>query len=416
MMNLSSWIAGRFLRSPHTGRFAPLLKVTALLSVAMGICALTVVMGVMRGFREELSTRLTALNAPVTLTRTDEGALLDADQVRALFPNGALRDVSPFVEGEVIVQSNVARDPIAMGGRVRGIDRSSLERIAGLGLVLPESVDASDPLAPRAGEEIPGAIIGREMAGELAVHPDFEDRLMLTAPLAEVGPTGELLPSSRPFVLNGLFRTGLYEYDGKMILTTLEDARRLLGQQAREGWHVWLNTTTAAPEMVAAVTPKLPAGWEAEGIHQQNRKLFAALALERTAMGAILFLVVLIASCAIIGVILLVGAAKRKDIALLEAIGMTRRGIQRIFLVQAALIGAVGSFIGLAAGMGIIGALILWPVRLPDSYYLDFLPVEVNPVAALLFALAGIAIALVASIVPARQTTRLDPAEVLRYE
>jgi lipoprotein-releasing system permease protein len=412
---LASWIAARYLRSRSAGRFAPLLRVTAIASIALGITALIVVMSVMRGFRRDLADRLLGFNAHITLTRTAAGEPLARDDVERLLQDASVRDIAPFVQGEVIAQT-LGSEPNAQGARVRGIDPASLGAMGSVHFYFPEGSAGLADVAPEARGALPAAIIGSEVVAQLSVHPDFEDALELTAPLAELAPTGELMPSRMRVRVAGVFRAGIFDYDSKYILMSLDEARRLLGEEAMEGWQVRLARATDVPRVLAPLRARLPEGWEASGVDTKNRKLFAALALERLAMGGILAMVLVIASCATAGIVLLVIQAKRKDIAILAAIGVTPRSIRQIFLIHAALIGALGSSIGLAAGIGICLAMGHGRLRLPSSYYLEFLPVELSVGTAILFAAAGVAIAIAAALVPVRSASRLDPVEILRYE
>lgn len=417
-MNLSSWIASRYLLSKRAGRFAPLLLATAVASVAIGMLALVVVMSVMRGFRAELADRLLGFSAHVTLTRGADSAELSKMEAASLFAPLPLRDVAPFVQGEVIAQSGVAGDLLAQGARVRGVEPDELGAMRRVDYYFPEGSEGFASLSSHLGKgrTFPGAIIGGEIVTQLSVHPDFGDVLTLIAPLAEVLPSGELGPNKRMVDVAGIFHTGIFEYDSKYIIVSLEEAGRLLGQQAEGGWFIRLDDPDRVDEAIALAKGRLPEGWRVIGWNEQNRKLFSALRLERIAMGGVLLMVLLIASFSIVGVVLLVTAAKRKDIAILQSLGMTPRAIGRVFILYAAFIGAAGSSIGLAGGMALCLALQRWPVRLPASYYLDWLPVEVAPLLAVLFALAGVAIAVAAAVIPVRQAMRLDPVEVIRYE
>ncbi|MFH0799782.1 MAG: ABC transporter permease [Pseudomonadota bacterium] len=414
-MNFTTWVALRYLMSRRAGRYAPLLTATAVASVALGMLALILVMSVMRGFRQELASRLLGFNAHITLSRSADAGPLARDDVEALVPKSKLRDAAPFVQGEIIAQSAASGELLAQGARVRGIEPDWLGAMGKVRFYFPEDSAGFDSLKALPGG-LPGAIIGNEVVAQLSVHPDFGDRVDLVAPLAEVGPTGELTPNERRFAVTGVFLSGVFDYDSKYILVALSEAKRLLGEQAEEGWQIRLTDAANVAGILSSMKAKLPAGWKAEGWNEQNRKLFAALKLERTAMAGVLIMVMLIASFAIVGVVLLLTAAKRKDIAILEAIGLTERGVGRIFIAHAALIGAAGSLIGLVAGLGICFALERYPIRLPASYYLDWLPVDTNPVAAVAFALVGVAIAVVSSIYPVRQAMKLSPVEVLRYE
>lgn len=408
------WVASRYLFSRHAGRFAPLLTAVSVGSVAVAMLSLIVVLSIMRGFRTELSERLLGFNAHITLTQGALAPALDRSQVAALFADGVLREASPFVQGEVIAQSEGSGELLAQGARVRGIEPEAVGHMQRLQLWIPPQGSAS-PLLERGSGHSP-ALVGNDMAVELAIHPDFGDALDLIAPMAELLPNGELGPNRRTYAVTGVFRTGIFEYDSKWVLLPLAEAERLLGEQAGRGWLVRLSSMGEMKRALAAVRGSLPEGWRAEGWNEQNRKLFAALALERIAMGGVLLMVVGIASCSIMGVVLLVTASKRKDMAILEAVGLRPLGVGKVFVCHAAMIGGVGSAIGLIFGLAACFALARWPIALPDSYYLDVLPVEVDPAAAAGFALLGIAVAICSAIVPVRRAVRLDPIEVLRYE
>lgn len=409
-ISLSSWIARRYLWSRHSGRFAHMLTATAIASVAVGVMALIVVMSVMRGFRAELADRLMGFGAHVTITREASGEGLSEVAVERILTGVPVRDVAPYVQGEVIAQSTSGGEIVAQGARVRGVDTRHLGAIEGVKFYFPPD---SGGLAELGGRR---AVVGNEIVGQLMVHPDFGDRMELIAPLADVGPTGELMPNRMEFDVEGVFRAGVFDYDSKYVLTSIEDARRLLGEQAEEGWFIRLEDASDVPRVMALMKEGLPEGWTATGIDEQNKKLFAALKLERVVMGAILILVLLIASCAIAGVIMLITSAKRKDMAVLQSMGLDTGSVRRVFLTNAAIVGAVGSLIGLALGLAVCALVEVWPIRLPDSYYLDYLPVRIEPAASLAFAACGLVVAVLASLYPVGQVSRLNVIDVLRYE
>lgn len=411
-VTLSSWIASRYLWSRHSGRFAPLLTATAIASIAVGVMALIVVMSVMRGFRSELADRLMGFNAHITITRQAEGEPIEGAGLEAMLRDIDVRDVAPYVQGEVIAQSISGGELVAQGARVRGIDAARMGAVDEVSFYFPQGVEGAGIL--RGGRR--AAVVGNEIVGQLMVHPDFGDRLELIAPLADVGPTGEFEPNRLEFDVEGVFRAGVFDYDSKYVLTSIEDARDLLGQQAEEGYLIRLAETADTPDAAALISERLPEGWRAQSIDVQNKKLFAALRLERVAMGGILLMVLLIASCAIAGVILLLTGAKRKDVAILMSMGLDARSVKRIFLINAAIVGTAGSLIGFALGLAGCAIVEVWPIRLPDSYYLDFLPVEIDPLASLVFAACGMAVAVLASIYPVYQTSRMSVVDVLRYE
>jgi lipoprotein-releasing system permease protein len=411
-ISLSSWIASRYLWSRNSGRFAPLLTATAIASIAVGVMALIVVMSIMRGFRAELADRLMGFNAHITITKLAEGEKIAAADLEAVLRGIDVRDVAPYVQGEVIAQSVSGGELVAQGARVRGLDAARMGAVEKVSFYFPPEGEGMDAL--KAGRR--AVVVGNEIVGQLMVHPDFGDRLELIAPLADVGPTGEFEPNRLEFDVEGVFRSGVFDYDSKYVLTSIEDASELLGQQAEEGYLIRLADTADTPAAAAMISERLPEGWRAQSIDVQNKKLFAALRLERVAMGGIMVMVLMIASCAIAGVILLLTGAKRKDVAVLMSMGLGVRSVKRIFLTNAAIVGAAGSLIGLALGLAGCAFVEVWPIRLPASYYLDFLPVEIDPFTSLLFAACGMVVAVLASIYPVHQASRMSVVDVLRYE
>jgi lipoprotein-releasing system permease protein len=129
-----------------------------------------------------------------------------------------------------------------------------------------------------------------------------------------------------------------------------------------------------------------------------------------------LALVVLIASFSVIGVIMMVVSSKRKDIALLQSMGMKKDGVRSIFLRQGMWIGIVGSALGCLIGSGVCVILMHLPIRLPESYYVETLVVNLRPLWVAGVALLGVAMAMCAAIYPLREAVRQDPITALRYE
>lgn len=388
------------------------------MSVAIGMLSLILVMSIMRGFRTELTQRLIGFDSHITISHLPDAPELQRENILSILKNADVRGVMPFVQGEVVAESAVAGTSAAQGARLRGIELSNLSELGGVKLYFPEDDSNFDDDGgdARAKKEMPSVIVGYEIASQLTVHPDFGDNLELMAPLADLLPNGELGPISRRFRVAGVFKTGIYNYDGKYIFTGIEDAKKLLGLQVKNGWQINLNDLKDVPAAVSVLRTALPAGWEVLGWNEQNKKLFAALKLERIAMTGVLLMVVIIASFAIVGIVFLVTSSKRKDIAMLESLGFEKRGIGLVFLLHAAFIGGIGSAIGFVLGTILCLVLEKFPISLPASYYLEWLPVDTNPAASVIFVLVGIVIAIVSSMYPVKQAISQNPVEVLRYE
>jgi lipoprotein-releasing system permease protein len=149
-----------------------------------------------------------------------------------------------------------------------------------------------------------------------------------------------------------------------------------------------------------------------------NRNLFSALKLEKIVMFIILTLIILVAAFNIISTLIMVVMEKTRDIAILKSMGATNRSIMSIFMIEGLIIGLVGTFLGLVGGFCLCKLLATYQfVQLPrDVYYISTLPVKIDALDVTLTALAAVVISLVATLYPAWQASRLEPAEAIRYE
>jgi len=413
-MNTAFWISGRYFRSMRRQRFLPLLSIVSIGGIALGVLALVTVLSIMRGFTHELEKKLMGFNSHITVIKKKESTKVNEEFIRAILSDKVVKDITPFVEGEAIAQSKTLKETSTVGVKVRGVSPKALRTIKGVEFYFPQDSLSFDEL--EVSKPFPGIIIGSEILADLTVHPDFRDRIELIAPLAEVSPTGELMPVMRSYTLIGAFRCGIYDYDSKTVFVSIREASRLLGQQTVSGFHINLTDSSDSQRITNILRASLGDSWTVENWETQNKKLFAALKLERYAMSAILLLIVLVASFSIVGVIMMIISSKRKDTAILRAMGMNKKFSKSIFLYYGFLIGTIGSVIGGLLGTVICKLLAHYPIRLPTSYYLDTLPVDWSAGSTFFFIICGIVLSILASLYPVGQATTEAPVKVLRYE
>lgn len=266
---------------------------------------------------------------------------------------------------------------------------------------------------------IPGVIIGTELQESLNVL--VGDTIDIINPDGPLGPTGPI-PEVQKFRVVGVFYSGLYEFDHRLIYITIDDARDLLNMEGDEvtGVEVRVERMDSAGYVGRSIGSALECeqnGCEVKDWMELNSNLFAALQLEKVVMGLLLMCIVLIASFAIVCVLTMIVIQKGSEIAILRSMGTPSRGILRIFVVQGATMGGVGTALGAMLGLGITTYLQTQGYPLdPEVYYIDQVPVEVDWTEIVAVVVGAVSISLLATLYPSMQAARLDPADGLRNE
>jgi len=264
-----------------------------------------------------------------------------------------------------------------------------------------------------------GILLGSRLANRLSV--DSGDVVTLVpVTQAKMNPAlGVAVPRFWKFEVTGLFNTGMFQYDNQFVVMSLPAAQQFTGMgSAVSGIEIRLRNPDTAPAVGVRLVEKLGYPFRYLDWQSQNAGLFSALQLEKIAMGLVIFFIMIVAAFNIVGTLTMVVTDKTREIGILQAMGVTGRSIGKIFLLQGALIGAVGTFTGLAIGLLI--AYIVdrsgWVRIDPSVYFIDRLPVHVQLLDVLVVLAASFLLALVATWFPARGAARLTPVEAIRHE
>jgi lipoprotein-releasing system permease protein len=276
------------------------------------------------------------------------------------------------------------------------------------------SVSGEQEAGDEADTELPGILVGKELAKTLQV--DLGSEINVVTPQGEMGPTGPI-PKTRPFRVVGVFYTGMYEYDANHAYTTLDDARDFLDLEGVSGVELKTDDVNNAFAVANTLEERLPDSIEARDWKEMNRSLFYALKLEKIAMFVVLTFIILVASFSIIAMLIMIVLEKKRAIAVLKSMGMRDGGVMKIFIYQGVAIGAVGAAIGLILGLTICFLLAEFGFPLnSEVYYISTLPVEIKRLEIFLVVACTILISFLATIYPSRKASRLSPVEGLRYE
>ena len=267
---------------------------------------------------------------------------------------------------------------------------------------------------------LPGCAVGTELADALGL--DVGDAVNLIDPEGDIGPTG-FIPRSRPFRVVAIFYTGLYEYDSRLVFTKLDVARGLLrvGPEVASGVEVRGQNLDDATELRDAVLARIAdlgrkdlkaADWK-----ELNRNLFQALRLEKIAMYFVMSITIVVASFAVVCVLLMIVIEKRREIAIVKSMGAGAADISLIFRLLGGHIAIIGTAVGL--GMGLLAILYLMTIGIPldpNVYYISRLPVSVEATEIIAVVVAALLLGFAATIQPAREAARLDPVSALRHD
>ena len=414
-MSYELFIGLRYLKAKRKQTFVSLITLISIAGVMVGVTALIVVIAVMNGFKEDLRDKILGVTSHVVISRFD-GNISQYQEVRAKVEEvSGVNAATPFIYTQVMISSRKA----ISGAVLRGIEPKTASKVINLPKNLRagslEELEAENK--PEGMRSTPGIILGNELARNIGASRG--EPVTVISPLGRLTPLGRV-PRSQTFRVVGIFDSGMYEYDSTIAYVSLWAAQRFLGIGDRvTGIEVRVDEIYEADRVAKAIGKELDGYpyWSRDWM-RMNKNLFSALKLEKIVMFIILTLIILVAAFNIVGTLIMVVIEKTRDIAILKSMGATRRSIMKIFMIEGAVIGLVGTLLGLLGGYTLCKLLATYKfIELPsDVYYISTLPVQMNPLDVALIALAAIVITLAASVYPAWQASRFDPAEAIRYE
>jgi lipoprotein-releasing system permease protein len=395
--------------------FVSFITWVSLLGVAVGVAALITVLSVMNGFESELRTRLLSLSAHATLSAGGAAMPNWQDSIARLKGAHELQGAAPFLDTDAML----SRQPAMSGAIVRGIDPALEPDVSSIADAMREGKLAD--LKPGLNR----IILGRMLAYQLQVGVGDSVTVMTPGGGSEAA-SGAIVPRLQEFDVVGIFEVGLQDHDSVLALVNLQDAQAFRGLSGPTGIRLKFADVLNAPELARAAAMRLPAGLQLRDWTQENEAYFRAIRIEKTMMGLILMLIVAVAVFNIVATLVMVVNDKRTDIAILRTLGLSPRGVLAVFMTQGVLIGWIGTALGVGLGLALaLNVDVIVPfleqnlgfhIMDPDVYYISGIPSETHPGDVFRIALAALVLTFLATIYPAFQASRTQPAEALRYE
>jgi lipoprotein-releasing system permease protein len=445
-MRFALYIAISHLRSRRKEAGVSAITMISVAGVTIGVAALIAVMSVMAGFEVDLRDKILGSNAHVVVTHPNYTAMASYDRITdRIRETEGVTGAAPFIYTEMMLKS-----PAGVSGViVKGVNPAEVSEVLDLqenlvegpkgrieneqsasdvsvaqeqarvvGLLDKDELAKSQQEIEGEGEStLPGIIVGDELATELHLYPG--DKVHLVNPVGgKPGPMGTQVPEIKSFRLVGIFHSGMYEYDTKWAYVHIEDAQAFLRMDGlASGIEAKVANVDEVHVVAEEISAELGPAYRVRHWRDLNSALFEALQLEKVVMGLILGLIVAVASLNIGGTLILLVLSKGREIAILRAMGATTRQIRSVFMLEGVIIGLVGAGIGTVLGLAMCFGLRAYGFPLDtDVYYLDSLPVVIQPGVVAGVAIVGVAICFVATLYPATRAAKLDPVEGLRNE
>ncbi|MDA0359609.1 MAG: lipoprotein-releasing ABC transporter permease subunit [Proteobacteria bacterium] len=404
----------RYTRAKRKNHFISFISATSMVGIALGVAALIVVLSVMNGFQKELRATILGVVSHVQVIGMHERFENWQEVVKTTKLQNDVIGTAPFVSGEGLLTFGQR----SQGAIIRGVLPNLESDVSDVGTHMVEG--SLDTLVP--GEF--NVVLGIDLARSLGIG--VGDRLVMITPQGQVTPAG-VMPRLRQFLVSGIFEVRNYEYDAALAIIHMSDAQKLLRLgDSVSGLRLKLKDLFNAPRVASELSRTLPTSFYVSDWTQSHATFFRAIQIEKRAMSIILLLIVAVAAFNIVSTLVMVVTDKRSDIAILRTLGALPTQIMKIFFIQGALIGFIGTVLGLFFGLivasnidvivpaieGLFGVQFL----AKDVYYISDIPSEIQLDDVIWIGLLSLGLTMLATIYPSLRAAKVNPSEALRYE
>ena len=449
-MKFEFFIASRYLRAKRKQAVIGVITVISIAGVTAGVASLIIALAINNGFRQDLQDRLVGSTSHINLMRTIGDGIEDWRPLMArLGKQPHVVATAPIIYEQVLISVG----PRARGAVLKGIipqderkvsdllnsvkqgsadlEEDSVKSGAGGGnQSWDESEKAAPPgqpsRAPANPDSVEGArerraamppiLLGKEMADELGARVGTP--VLVTSPQGELTPFG-LVPKYNRFRVAGIFDSGFYDYDTAWSFVRLSDAQKLFSTgDVVQILEFKIDDIYRANEIGQELEKAAGAGFQTTNWMEQNKTIFHALRLERLVTFITVGLIVFVAGLNILISLTMMVMEKNRDIAVLMSMGTRKSQVRKIFIAQGALIGIVGTVLGLALGYSLswVGGHYHVFSLAPEVYSIDYVPFAPRALDGVWVALTAIGTSLIATLYPSWSAAKILPAEALRYE
>jgi lipoprotein-releasing system permease protein len=406
-MSYEWFIAKRYLTARRKQAFISVITFISMLGITIGVMALIIAIALITGWQRDVQDKILGSTSHIMVADISREGLKDYRQLISKIENvkGVLSATPIVYETVLLVGPSANR-----GASLKGVDFDAEKKYSSW---VEKLEDGSIPAADSKRE---GILLGREIAASIGATTG-QTVTIITQP-SSLSPLG-LLPRPKKFVVAGIFKTGLYEFDSTTALIRLEQAQKIFGFEDRISYiNVRIEKIFQAPKISKMIEGIMPPLAYVETWMELNKSLFSALKLEKNIMFLTIALIVLVAALNIIATLILMVMEKTRDIGILMALGATSQSIKKIFFLQGAMIGIIGTAAGVVLGLSWCWLANTFKlIKIPeDIYQIPSVPFHIQPLDLFLIIGVTLLITFLSTLFPSHRAAKVDPVTALKYE
>lgn len=412
------WLVG--LRYTRAGRrsgrnsFISFISLISVAGIALGVAALIIVLSVMNGFQKEVTDRMLSVLAHIEVFDASGGGMPNWQaSVQDAFKNPEVKGAAPFVE----TQGMLLRDGVMRPAVIRGVLPSEEHKVSDVASQV--KLGSFDQLTPGSFNIVIGYALAR------ALNVTLGEKITMALAQAQTTPAG-VLPRMRSFTVVGIFEAGHYEFDSALAFVHLDDAEKMERLQAPSGLRLRIADMHRAPQVAAELKKSMPGDLMVRDWSKLNANWFAAVQTEKKMMFIILTLIIAVAAFNLVSTLVMSVTDKQADIAILRTLGASPLSIMKIFMIQGALVGIMGTALGVGAGVLValnVDVIVPFIEHLlgvqflsKDIYLISSVPSDLRWGDVSRIGGLAVVLAFLATLYPSWSASRVKPAEALRYE
>ncbi len=407
-MNYELFVAKRYLTAKRKQAFISVITFISILGITIGVMALVIAIALITGFQGDVQDKILESTSHIMVPTIGPGVLKDYPPLLSKIESlKGVISATPVANATVLLKGPSADK----GVMLKGID-FELESRHSSWLQELESGKIPEP-----GMRREGLLLGRELAIGLGAGVGDTVEVWAASSIS-LSPVGPMIRPKR-FAISGIFNTGLYEFDSSMALIRLEAAQNLFNLDGEISFiQVRIEDVFRAPKIAAKIQDIIPSMAYTMTWMELNESLFSALKLEKNIMFLTITLIVIVAALNIIATLILMVMEKTRDIGILMAMGATSRNIRKIFFLQGAMIGVIGTIAGTVLGLVWCALANMFElIKIPvDIYQISFVPFRIKLLDLFLIVGITLLISFLSTLFPSHRAAKVDPVIALKYE